>query len=342
MNKRTLLTPLMLCFALTAQAQQSESKSADASVASTPEQASSSAFLNQQSIPELLEKLRRSASEGSFEITFVRSIAGNETVPYLWRHSVLDDGTTMEQLSLQNGPGRELLRVDNVVSVFEPDVPPYSLNSHFINSPLPSALIYDPASLVDSYEFVAVGRARIAGNTAQQIRIVSKDASRFSYQMWLDEETGLPLKLNMLDGKGQLLEQIQVTHFDMLDVPHPFFERVNRSVLPEPMMIGKEQTRSHEWEVGYLPEGMKEVKRDKRRLAVTGQIVEYLMFTDGLVDVSIYIQSAQDGVGSNLALRHELDTFLTLTDGNAQVTVVGEIPLKTATDIANSLSLKVR
>ena len=37
------------------------------------------------------------------------------------------------------------------------------------------------------------------------------------------------------------------------------------------------------------------------------------------------------------ALRNEVSTFLTLTDGKAQVTVVGEIPLQTANAIATSL-----
>lgn len=284
-----------------------------------------------------LQRLSNSIQSLNYQVSFVQSRAGQETLPYLWRHAVLSDGTHMEQLNLQNGPGREQIRVGDVVSVFEPDVPPYSFNARMINGPIPSDLLYAPEQLLAAYEFITVGRARVSGRAAQQIRVVSRDNSRFSYQLWLDEETGMLLKLTMLDVEGALLEQIQVTAFSIMDDAHPYFARVNRSSLPVPMSVNTSQSRQHKWEVKYLPVGMVEVRRDIRRLSATGQLVEYKLFSDGLVDVSVYVQQAADALGSDLVLRHELNTFITLTDGNAQVTVLGEIPLQTAKEIATSL-----
>jgi len=310
---------------------------------------------NVQDIPEQLQqanplpettsdwmlRLSKVVKTHNFQVAFVQSRVGRETTPFLWRHGIMQDGTTMEQLNLQNGPGRELIRVDGIVSVFEPDVSPYSLRSEFINGPIPSELLYHPDRLKSGYEFVSVGRARVAGRPAQQIRIVSRDNSRFSYQLWLDESTGMLLKLNMLDLQGGLLEQIQVTSLTMTDEPDDYFTRINQTSLPKPMAMVQKQSRPHSWQVGYLPNGMHEVRRDTRRLALTGQVVEYKMFSDGLVDVSVYVQPAADAVGEDLVLRHELSTFLTLTVGKAQVTVVGKIPLQTANAIATSLSSKV-
>lgn len=287
-----------------------------------------------------LSKLKTLATGANFQVTFVQSVAGKETVPYLWRHGVLEDGTEVEQLSLQNGPGRELIRVNDVVSVFEPDVQPYSLHSNHVNGPIPSILVYHPEQLSNAYEFVAVGRARVAGRPAQQIRIVSRDNSRFSYQLWLDEDTGMLLKLNMLDLQGTLLEQIQVTAYTINPEPSEYFSRINPNSLPKPMAIRPRQAREHNWDIGYLPLGMREIKQETRRLALTGQVVEYKLLSDGLVDVSVYVQPAEDAIGGDLALRNELSTFLTLTDGKAQVTVVGEIPLQTAKAIATSLGPK--
>ena len=288
-----------------------------------------------------LLQLSRVVKTHNFQVAFVQSRVGRETVPFLWRHAIMEDGTTMEQLNLQNGPGRELIRVNDIVSVFEPDVPPYSLRSEFINGPIPSELLYHPERLKSGYEFVSVGRARVAGRPAQQIRIVSRDNSRFSYQLWLDENTGMLLKLNMLDLQGGVLEQIQVTSLVITDEPDEYFTRINQASLPKPMVITQKQSRPHSWQVGYLPNGMHEVRRDTRRLALTGQVVEYKMFSDGLVDVSVYVQPVADAIGDDLVLRHDLSTFLTLTVGKAQVTVVGEIPLQTANAIATSLSAKV-
>ena len=148
----------------------------------------------------------------------------------------------------------------------------------------------------------------------------------------------MPLKLNMLDLQGVLLEQIQVTSLEILDQPPVYFSKINFDQLPEPSVITPRQPRQHNWVVNYLPQGMKEVRQDTRRLAQTGQIVEYKMLSDGLTDVSVYVQPAQQAIGSDLALRHGVTTFLSLTDGTVQVTVVGEIPLATAKAIATSLS----
>ena len=290
-----------------------------------------------QSASQWLAELQNIITNANFQVSFVQTVAGKETIPYLWRHGIMEDGSELEQLNLQNGPGRELIRVNDVVSVFEPDVQPYSLRSKHINGPIPSALLYHPEQLSDAYEFVAVGRARVAGRSAQQIRIVSRDNTRFGYQLWLDESSGMLLKLNMLDLQGGLLEQIQVTAFAISPSPAEYFSRINSASLPPPMALSNTPMRPHSWDVTYLPAGMREIKQDTRRLALTGQVVEYKLFSDGLVDVSVYVQPADDALGETLALRNEVSTFLTLTDGKAQVTVVGEIPLQTANAIANSL-----
>lgn len=297
------------------------------------------AEVSPQSAGAWLAKLSDAAQNLNFEVAFVVSRINNETVPYLWRHGIVD-GIQMEQLNMQNGPGRELIRVDDVVSVFEPDTRPYSLHSRAISGPIPFELLYSPESLAEGYAFVEVGRARVAGRPAQQLRVVSRDNTRFSYQLWLDEATGMLLKLNTLDLQGNMLEQIQVTAMNITDTAPSYFSKVNRHSLPEPLALSVSSAPPQHWVVEYLPEGMKEIKQDVRRLALTGQVVEYKLFSDGLVDVSVYVQPAEDAVGSDLVLRHELSTFLTLTDGKVQVTVVGEIPLQTANAIATSLRLK--
>lgn len=290
-----------------------------------------------QSANQWLAELQNIITNANYQVSFVQTVAGKETVPYLWRHGIMEDGSELEQLNLQNGPGRELIRVNDVVSVFEPDVQPYSLRSKHINGPIPNVLVYHPEQLAEAYEFVAVGRARVAGRSSQQIRIVSRDNTRFGYQLWLDESSGMLLKLNMLDLQGALLEQIQVTAFSISPEPAEYFSKINTASLPAPMALSNAPSRSHKWDVTYLPSGMREIKQDTRRLALTGQVVEYKLFSDGLVDVSVYVQPAEDALGEPLALRNEVSTFLTLTDGKAQVTVVGEIPLQTANAIATSL-----
>ncbi|WP_205967804.1 MucB/RseB C-terminal domain-containing protein [Paraglaciecola sp. 20A4] len=287
-----------------------------------------------------LEKMAYAHRNLNYSISFVLLKPGVDSQPYLWRHGVSEQGVKMEQLNLLNGPGREVVRIGNKVSYFEPNVPPYSLQSNVINGPFPSEFFQQPDEIKASYDFVMVGRSRVSGRAAQQIRVVSKDKSRFGMNVWLDQETGLMLKMNLVDLNGQLLEQIQVTACHVTEQPDDFFEKIEPAMLPEVLELRPQAHTKAIWDIAYMPVGMVEVKRDIHRLPITGLSVEYVMLSDGLVDVSIYMRESQnDGINQDILLRHESDTLLTLNKGKLNVTVVGKLPPETANHIANSIHL---
>jgi sigma-E factor negative regulatory protein RseB len=130
-----------------------------------------------------LAKMSNAVKSLNYTISFILLKPGVDSQPYLWRHGVNEDGLEMEQLNLLNGPGREVVRIGDKVSYFEPNVPPYSLQSSIINGPFPSEFFQLPEKLILGYEFILVGRSRIAGRAAQQIRIISKDKSRLTKKL---------------------------------------------------------------------------------------------------------------------------------------------------------------
>ena len=285
-----------------------------------------------------LDKMATATRQLNYKISFVLLKPGVDSQPYLWRHGIDDSGLEMEQLELLNGPARSVVRMGDKVSYFEPNVPPYSLRSNAINGPFPGEFFRQPSKLIDSYDFVMVGRSRISGRPAQQIRVVSKDKSRFGLNLWLDQETGLMLKMNMVDLKGQLLEQIQVTSLEVTESPAPFFARIESAMLPKVLKIRATRPLTNKWQINYLPVGMVQVKTDEHRLPVTGDSVDYMMLSDGLVDVSIYMRDVVPGIATgDVLIRHESDTLLTLHQGSINVTVVGKLPAATANNIANSI-----
>jgi sigma-E factor negative regulatory protein RseB len=285
-----------------------------------------------------LAKMSNAVKSLNYTVSFVLLVPGSDSQPYLWRHGVNEDGLEMEQLNLLNGPGREVVRIGNKVSYFEPNVPPHSLYSSIINGPLPSEFLQQPEKVMSGYEFIMVGRSRIAGRASQQIRIISKDKSRFGLNVWLDQETGLLLKMNMLGQNAQLLEQIQVTDLQVTKEPAPFFAKIEPEMLPEVVSFSPNTEFSSEWTIGYIPKGMVIVKRDFLRLSGSGVVVEYIMLSDGLIDVSIYLQERDNNTPhSNLVGTVQSDTLLTIEHGELNVTVIGRLPATTANAIAKSI-----
>lgn len=286
-----------------------------------------------------LKRLARQTASLNYEVSFVLNIPGKDAQPFLWRHAKIDDTTEIEQLSLLNGPGFENIRVNDVVSVFQPGYPPYSMHGNAIDGPIPDALLHDPQQLQQSYQFLLVGRNRISGRTAQQIRIISIDKTRYGYHLWLDEETGMLLKLNMHGLDGKLLQQIQVTQLRVDDKIAEVFAQLQQDNLPRVIDVINTPQRKHEWQLTFLPVGMKAVKQDIHQLAITGQVAEYSLFSDGLVNVSVYIQAATGVFQDDVNLNNGANTVHSRTDGKVQVTVVGDIPLVTAQRMAKSIEV---
>jgi sigma-E factor negative regulatory protein RseB len=286
-----------------------------------------------------LQRLSRQTALLDYEVSFVLNIPGKDAQPYLWRQAKLDDKTQVEQLSLLNGPGFENIRINDVVSVFQPGYPPYSMYGNAIDGPIPYALLHEPIKLQKSYQFLLVGRNRVSGRSAQQIRIISKDKTRYGYHVWLDEETGMLLKLNMHGLDGKLLQQIQVTQLRIDDTVADVFNQLQQDNLPRVSNVTNPPQRRHEWKLAFLPVGMQAVKQDIHQLAITGQVAEYSLFSDGLVNVSVYIQAATGVFQEDVNLTNGANTIHSRTDGKIQVTVVGDIPLITAQRMAKSIEV---
>jgi sigma-E factor negative regulatory protein RseB len=285
-----------------------------------------------------LAKMSNAVKTLNYTISFVFLKPGMDSEPYLWRHGVNDSGLQMEQLNLLNGPGREVVRIGNKVSYFEPNVPPYSLQSSIINGPFPSEFLQHPEKLMLAYEFIMVGRSRIAGRAAQQIRIISKDKSRFGLNVWLDQDTGLLLKMNIYGQEAQLLEQIQVTGLQVTKEPDPFFAKIEPEMLPEVVSFSPSTPLNSPWSMEYIPKGMSIVKRDLRRLSGSGEVVEYIMLSDGLVDVSVYLQDrVTNKPQDNLVGTVQSDTLLNIEHGELNITIIGKLPAETANAIAKSI-----
>jgi sigma-E factor negative regulatory protein RseB len=80
------------------------------------------------------------------------------------------------------------------------------------------------------------------------------------------------------------------------------------------------------------------IKRELRRLAGSGDVVEYIMLSDGLVDISVYLQDRQSNkLQDDLVGTVQSDTLLTIEHGELNITIIGKLPAVTANTIAKSI-----
>ena len=288
-----------------------------------------------------LEQLSKSLRELNFTTSFV-VVKNNQAEPYHWLHGIGENSQELEIFSRLNGPRRDILRQGDIVSYIEPEQEPYSIISQSVQSPIPTIFRGDFSELEDNYRFISVGRSRVLGRVAQLVRIVAKDKYRFSYWLWLDQETGLLLKMAILTRQGLLLEQIQFTHIEVSEQLSESLVQFQSTELPEIIKLNNQQkNRVLAWKVDWLPQGFAVIKSNQHNLNSHNQgenkAVEFMLFSDGLVEISVYVNLSQENFrapeyasdGATMVFNHIVQGI--------EVGIVGDIPLATAKKIAESI-----
>ncbi|MDZ7826787.1 MAG: MucB/RseB C-terminal domain-containing protein [Gammaproteobacteria bacterium] len=203
----------------------------------------------------------------------------------------------------------------------------------------------------EGYAVELAGRGRIAGRPAHRVDLIPDDDTRYGYRLWLDDATGMLLRSELRDPSGDRLEIFQFVRIEM-DVPVPEADltpelggsRVrHRLTYAEP---GAEEEDSAapgpRWKAGWLPSGFTMTVTDIRRVPAHDRPVHTLRYSDGLAAFSVFVERSRGQPGwqhsrrrgATSAVMRELEVD---DQGRFLVTVVGEIPMRTAERVAGSI-----
>lgn len=285
----------------------------------------------------LLHQMDQASESLNYELSYIL-IRSNSIEPLRYRHALVD-GESFGHLAYLSGPPREVIRRGGEVSYFEPGIDPFTIGSNHMVAPLPSVIQVDIDRLAEFYDFVSMGRAREAGISCEVVRITPKDGARYSYVLWVDDNTKLPVRADLLDRDGDPLEQYRALSLVVTPKISEALGRLADVALPPVLSMPKAVDASLGWEVTELPQGFEPVYSNRHRLLKTERAVESKMFSDGLFSFSVYIAQAD-----NLSVREQLvrqgrRTLHSHVNGNAEITVVGDIPPATAKRVAESVRI---
>lgn len=285
----------------------------------------------------LLQQMNLASQSLNYELSFVSiNKQGVESLRY--RHARLEN-QPLAQLLQMDGPRREVVQRGSEISYFEPGLEPFTLTGDYIVDSLPSLVYTDFKRLAAFYDFISVGRTRIADRLCEVIRVVARDGTRYSYIVWLDAETKLPMRVDLLDRDGETLEQFRVVAFTVNDRVGSNMETLAKANLPPLLSVPVGEKIDFNWSATWLPQGFSEVSSSRRKLPTIDMPVESRLFSDGLFSFSINVNRANQN-SSDQMLRTGRRTVSTTVRDNAEITVVGELPPQTAKRIADSLKFR--
>jgi sigma-E factor negative regulatory protein RseB len=289
-----------------------------------------------------LARTDQALSNRNYEGVFVHQHAGeSETLRVI--HRVDGEGVSERLLSM-DGSGREFIRKGAQLICYLPDQHVVLVEKTPDAALLLTGLPRIDASAAGQYGVTEVTRARVSGRDTRVIEIVPTDQLRYGYRVWIDEGTAMPLKTQLRDSHGGVLEQIVFTSLNMLaHIPKAALEpavdaRGYRWVKRESEPVDS-SALTVSWEANTLPAGF-HMTASARQMLPSGP-VEHLVFSDGLASVSVFVEMGRSD-GSDAAREDDAATlgtssaYSTVAEGY-RVTAVGEVPPETVRVIARAI-----
>ena len=156
-----------------------------------------------------LARTDQALSTRNYEGVFVHEHAG-ETETLRVIHRVGGEGVSERLLSM-DGSGREFIRKGSQLICYLPDQRTVLVEKSNDAGLLLGSLPRIDATSAGQYEISELQNTRVSGRDARVIAVTPMDQLRYGYRVWIDEATAMPLKTQLRNGQGQVLEQIVFT-----------------------------------------------------------------------------------------------------------------------------------
>jgi sigma-E factor negative regulatory protein RseB len=293
---------------------------------------------------EWLERMNRALTRRNYDGTFSHWQGGTvETLRIIHR---LQDGQVAERLVSLDGSGREFIRNGSSLACYLPDRRTVLVEQR----PAQESLVAFPA--VDSqtaslYDIRELARMRLNRRDTHVISVSPRDEFRYGYRLWIDDSTAMPIKTQLCDSEGHVIEQLVFASLTMqAHIPDSEFRpEVSTDgfqwVRNDAAALAAAPASAAAWRALKLPPGFRMMMRGPQTLPGSTAPVDHLVFSDGLASVSVFVETGgAAGPGEVAEVRSarvgSSSAFSTVSNGY-KITAVGEVPPATVRFIATQV-----
>jgi len=284
-----------------------------------------------------LDRMSRAVQSLNYQGTFIYSHKGELETMFIV-HRVDTHGEKERLVSLSGSP-REILRENDKVTCFFADDRSVVVDERLAG--LFPSLGRQFEKVGNNYQFVMLGTDRVAGLDARVLDIRPSDGYRYGYRLWLEEKSGMLLRSELLDESELPIEQMMFT--SIIIGGHIPDNALKAATSAEGFTWFRDEpdpaaTPEHiGWIVKNLPNGFEMTGYSREKLPGRESRVSHMVFSDGLASVSVYVEPVSEEEAPGGYSRIGGLSLYSVTDGERQVTVVGEVPQATVESMGRSV-----
>lgn len=295
---------------------------------------------------EWLERIARSARELPYTGVFIQQAADGVSTARI-THLVDRQGVELEKIEMLDGPLTEIVRRNDEMYCYHPDAKTLRVDRRASGRFFPSLISGNAKGIAENYNVKLGTVERVAGFDCQWVILEPKDAMRYMQKLCAEITTGLLMRARTYNERNQMLEQFMFTQLDLSrsvarQSLKSRFEQLPGWQTTETAKVSK--TTDTGWKVAHLPAGFKKVAEMIRNLAGRPAPVSQLVFSDGLSNVSVFVEPLK-GNAQTMGARMTDDSpiaFAMRPVSDHQVIVMGEVPAAAVQAIADSVMQKGR
>lgn len=290
-----------------------------------------------------IQAARTAAQRVNYTGTIVYQ-AGSEIASSRVTH-VFDGSHSLERIQTLDGKPREYLRrrsgSDDEVQCLIPESKKVVVEKRSVEDSFPGLSNASPDEILQRYEAKLGAVERVAGLEAQSLTLEPRDALRYAYRLWLERSTGLLLRAQTFNERGEVVEQIAFTDVRIGD-------RIDRSALKPAWSIDGWSVVRSDYRPADLakqgwivptPDGFRRTKEVVRRMHASEAL--QVVFADGLATISVFIEPGSPITEPPPDVRTQGPTAaFSRRVSDALVTVVGEVPPGTVRAVALSVEFR--
>ncbi|QAU34251.1 MucB/RseB C-terminal domain-containing protein [Janthinobacterium sp. 17J80-10] len=299
-----------------------------------------------------LKKIQAAAVKQSYSGTFVYQ-QGEQFRSSRITHVKLGKDE-YEKLEVLDGKPREYIRTNNEIICYVPDTKTVLVEKRVTQEVFPALPNANPARISDHYRLSLGSIGRVAGYRTQAILLEPRDNLRYGYRLWAEQKTGLLLRAQTLNEKGDVVEQIAFTQIEIGKIER---SRTRSSITnTQGWHIERaemESTSLSGWSVKSMPPGFRKIREVKRLVtnatatsAKAGnhappREVAQMVYSDGLAAISIFIEPGSAGRTEGYMQQGAMN-IAGKRQGEFWLTIVGEVPAVAIRQVVNSIEFKTR
>lgn len=200
------------------------------------------------------------------------------------------------------------------------------------------------------YQLELLRSERFIGRNTDVIRVIPQDSWRFGYKIWLDQATGLLLRLEIEDPiTGGTLQRMSFTDINVaspaeseklqLQTYIDSLKKQDYTVQDWPFVFVAPQ--EHGWQLTNSPHGFETVISIMRPLDEHTHVLQWVL-SDGVATISIFIepQTNNHNFSAETWISSGATNLVAYSLNEWRITLVGEVPAQTLHTLAAMLQRK--